>query len=630
MGVCMPNKRTKNIKINENTIEKSVILDYYMSTPKKDNTKTPKETNEIIISEKNTSINDDINLKNKKNNLNNDTPNSSNCYLLCPDCSKCSPHIEKLYYDNKSKDFLVNYTCICGTNPKEKEIPLIKILSNKEPLNMCDIHLKNKLINYCKTCKRGICALCKEEHANHDLESDIIDKPISKEDANNLLEIIKEKEKNFNIEINKNEEKMENGIDNMIQKLNEEKINYKKQLEDYKENNKKSFNFLKNLYERYKYNIDNTNENNNEINSNDIMLINHIQKFNINNNDISKFKTNVDEIIKYNNNKKELKLNYDYGFPIKNKNSNEINNIKNNDKNEIIEKEFNCIKTLEGHTEKIVSLIELSSGQIASGSYDKTIRIWNINTEKEEIIITEKGRVFCLLEFEKNKILSGSADNSITLWDIDLPNEDSIYTFVGHKLWVNSLVKCNGNYFASASNDKTIKIWDFYNKNCISTLNGHLDCVLTLILLKNNNLCSGGADLTIKIWDWEEKICLSTLKGHERWVKCVFELNNGIILSGSDDNTIKIWDNYINIKTLKKHTHSVRTFCQINNNVFASGSFDCTIKIWTINNWKCVKTIVGHKNNIICLISIKNNNNYCNSFASCSNDKTIKIWDGNV
>ena len=33
----------------------------------------------------------------------------------------------------------------------------------------------------------------------------------------------------------------------MIQKLNEEKINYKKQMENYKDNNKKTFVFLKNL-----------------------------------------------------------------------------------------------------------------------------------------------------------------------------------------------------------------------------------------------------------------------------------------------------------------------------------------------------------------------------------------------
>jgi len=46
---------------------------------------------------------------------------------------------------------------------------------------------------------------------------------------------------------------------------------------------------------------------------------------------------------------------------------------------------------------------------------------------------------------------------------------------------------------------------------------------------------------------------------------------------------------------------------------------------------------MGHKSNIICLITLKNykndnnNNNYNqNSICSSSNDKTIKIWEGTL
>ena len=83
-------------------------------------------------------------------------------------------------------------------------------------------------------------------------------------------------------------------------------------------------------------------------------------------------------------------------------------------------------------------------------------------------------------------------------------------------------------------------------------------------------------------------------------------------MTGSDDKTIKLWKNEINFKTLEEHAHSVRTFCQINKSYFASGSFDYTIKIWEIDSWKCVQTLYGHELNIICLISLKyqNENDY--------------------
>ena len=476
---------------------------------KQNTTETSTKMNEVNpnINDKNIHEFDanDIEEKNNNNNqINNhlkENENNINFYLICPNCSERSPHIEKLYYDEKYKDFLVKYTCICFEDVNEpKDAKFMDILTNKEPSNLCTIHPGNKLINFCKDCHKAICNICKGgEHNYHSFE-DNINNNISKEDADNMLKIIKQKEEQFNLEINQNEQKIENGIDNMIQKLNMEKQNYKKQLENYKDNSQKTFDFLKNLYGRYINNFDNKNNNNN-LNPNnlvnqdnninhDIMLNNHINKFTIDNN-IPKLNSNLDEIINnYNDEHKELKLKYDYGF---NKNSillnsgnneKERNNPINNYQKE--EKEFECIKTFEGHSEKIVSLIELSSGKIASGSYDNTIRIWNLHALKEEKIINEDGRVFSLLEFEKDKLLAGTSNNVVNLWDLDTPSDKSIFSFKGHELWINCLVKINDNYFASASNDSKIKIWDYYKRVFVKNLNGHTDCILSLILLKNN------------------------------------------------------------------------------------------------------------------------------------------------
>ena len=590
------------------------------------------------------------------NNSNKDNQNDKemNFYLICPNCLDRSPHIEKLYYDENSKDFLVKYTCICLENTNiPKETKFMDILSNKEPSNCCNKHMGNKLIGFCKDCHKAFCNICKsEEHNIHNLED--INNNISKEEADNMLKIIKLKEEQFNNEINQNEQKMEKGIDNMIQKLNMDKQNYKKQLENYKDNNKKTFDFLKNLYERYINNFqkqknNDLNKNNSIVNqdnniNNDIMLGNHINKFIIKDKYIPKLDSNVDEIIgQFNDNQKELQLKYDYGFPnidgmtqeIKTEENNKPEQssvLRSNNKNIYQpQKGIFCTQTFTGHNEKVVSLIELNSGKIASGSYDNTIRIWNLVTSKEEKIINEKGRVFALLEFEDSKLLCGTSNNEINLWDLNSDDEECLFSFKGHQLWINCLVKCNNNYFASASNDSNIKIWDYYNRRLIRTLNGHEDCVLSLIILKNNNLCSGAADSNIKIWDWQKGNCVKTLSGHEKWVKSVFELDNEIIISGSDDKKIMVWKDYELMKVLNGHEHSVRTFCQLNRNYFASGSFDCSIKIWDINTWKCVHTIVGHESNIIGIISLNKRNNEYNScsFASCSNDKSIKIWEAN-
>ena len=122
------------------------------------------------------------------------TNSNINYYLICPDCSSRSPHIEKLYYNEESKQFFVKYTCVCNDNTMHsKEIPLMNILSNKEPLNLCNIHADKKLINFCKTCRRAICSECKEQyHYGHNIEE--TNEPMSKEEADNMLILLKEKE----------------------------------------------------------------------------------------------------------------------------------------------------------------------------------------------------------------------------------------------------------------------------------------------------------------------------------------------------------------------------------------------------------------------------------------------------
>ena len=281
---------------------------------------------------------------------------------------------------------------------------------------------------------------------------------------------------------------------------------------------------------------------------------------------------------------------------------------------------YTCIKSFEAHDEKIVSLIELSSGNIATGSYDCTIRIWDMQTQKFIKIIQESGHVLCLLEFQPNLLLSGTDNNTIQLWDINNPNKE-LFSFEKHLLWVNCLVKCDDDYFASASNDSDIIIWSWEDRECVNILRGHSNCVLAMILLSNGNLCSGGADLSLKIWDWEKGTCLNTLTGHTKMIKSICQLSNGYILSGSDDKTIKVWNNFTNIKNLEGHKKSVRALCQLSNNLFASASFDKTIKIWDINTLSPIQTLEGHLHNVICLL--QHSSGY---LISCSADHTVKVW----
>jgi len=301
-----------------------------------------------------------------------------------------------------------------------------------------------------------------------------------------------------------------------------------------------------------------------------------------------------------------------------------INNDKNKAQNS--DYQYHEVQTLKGHSDKIASLTELYSGCIATGSYDCTIRIWDLNKNECVMIKEDKGTVFCLLEFEPNMVLAGTSNNNIGLWNLSSQNNEIEFNFLQHELWVTSLVKCDDDHFASGGNDSNIFIWDYKNRKYKYSLTGHKDCVLSLIKLKDGNLCSGSTDLTIKIWDWKNKtLNLDITTPHKKWIKCLCQLRDGTLLSGSE--YICVWsekDLFTPIKRLSEHKHYTRTICQIDDNHFASGSFDETIKIWNIKDFTVTQTIKAHDSNIICIIKLKNN-----KLVSCSNDMTIKIWDKN-
>ena len=306
-------------------------------------------------------------------------------------------------------------------------------------------------------------------------------------------------------------------------------------------------------------------------------------------------------------------------------------NINNNNNIHIGPKNYKNTKTFKSES-KIISLIQLISGDIAAGSEDSKVRIWDINSEECILGFYELGKVRCLLEFEPNKLLVGTSENNIGLWDLkqlkiddnnnrEMPN--SVLNFIQHDLWVNCLVKYSNRWFASASNDRKIIMWDYYERKSVFELNSD-DKVFALIKLNDGNLCSGGEDTTIKIWDINTKTCVKNLLGHEKFVKCLCQLSDGTILSGADDKTIKVWknDDVECSYTLNEHQHSVRTLCQIEKNYFASGSFDNRIIIWDIQTMKYVCELKGHSSNVICIIKLKDNR-----LCSCSMDGTVKIWE---
>jgi serine/threonine protein kinase len=202
-------------------------------------------------------------------------------------------------------------------------------------------------------------------------------------------------------------------------------------------------------------------------------------------------------------------------------------------------------KTLTGHSDSVRSVVYSPDGRyLASGSDDKTIKIWEVATGKELRTLTgHSDRVSSVAYSPDGRYLaSGSSDDTIKIWEVATGKE--LRTLTGHSSWVLSVVYSpDGRYLASGSRDKTTKIWEVATGKELRTLTGHSGWVQSVVYSPDGRyLARGSWYRTIKIWEVATGKELRTLAGHSGSVLSVVYSHDGRYLaSGSSDKTIKIW-----------------------------------------------------------------------------------------
>lgn len=115
---------------------------------------------------------------------------------------------------------------------------------------------------------------------------------------------------------------------------------------------------------------------------------------------------------------------------------------------------------LQGHSDAVSSLIPFKKEYIASGSFDRTIRVWNLNTRKNCIVFNEAHlySINCLVELNDGRLASGSNDKVISVWDLDA--KQCNVKLIGHEGAVRSLIQLSNGKLVSGSSDETIRIWE--------------------------------------------------------------------------------------------------------------------------------------------------------------------------
>ena len=347
-----------------------------------------------------------------------------------------------------------------------------------------------------------------------------------------------------------------------------------------------------------------------------------------------------------------------------------------------------CTSTLPGHTDSILVVAFSPDGSmLASGSGDKTMRLWDLNTQTP--IATCVGHTHwvlaCAWAPDASLVASGSHDNTIRIWSTSsvsgLKQEKEAKVILrGHKKFVTAIAwqplhSSQGRgcrRLVSSSKDGQAKIWDVVSGQCLATLSGHSASITTVKWGGEGLIYTASQDRTIIVWAVEQtehtmsvKV-IRHLKDHAHWVNslalstdhfcrtgpydhtstagqiftkqeafdaAVKRYSEGVgqkkelLVSCSDDFSMFLWSPTDSNKPLQRlvgHQQLVNDVVfSPDGNHIASASFDKSVRLWNGRTGKFAYTFRGHVGSVYSCV-FSADSRY---LLSASKDSTVKLWD---
>ncbi|KAF1977468.1 F-box/WD repeat-containing protein 7 [Bimuria novae-zelandiae CBS 107.79] len=257
----------------------------------------------------------------------------------------------------------------------------------------------------------------------------------------------------------------------------------------------------------------------------------------------------------------------------------------------------------EAHSECVYT-IQYSGKYLVSGSRDKSVRVWDLDTQRlmQRPLLGHRASVLCL-QFderpEQDLIVSGGSDCNVIMWQFSTGRMIKKLEKAHAESVLN--LRFDNTYLVTCSKDKTIKVWnrremlptdDTYPSSTtrsgakfpsyivnmqqqvesqhlhfkplqpytlIMTLEGH-GAAVNAIQILDGQIVSASGDRSVKLWDVRTGACTRTLSGHSKGIACV-QFDGRRIVSGSSDETVRIFDRATGaeVACLQGHSNLVRT-----------------------------------------------------------------------
>jgi WD40 repeat protein len=288
--------------------------------------------------------------------------------------------------------------------------------------------------------------------------------------------------------------------------------------------------------------------------------------------------------------------------------------------------------TYRGHSQPVKGVAWLSNQLVASGSLDKTVRIWNAVTGQTSLLYNRHSSgVRAISVAPDNKtIASGDGNGMIRVWDTG----SGVDHFAPLSDGQPQAVRCiawspDGHYIASGSDDSTARLWDAQTGKLLFTYLGHNGSVLGISWAPDGQwLASASDDHTVQIWSATSRSQQArlTYTGHTQRVWDVtWSPNGNFIASASQDGTVQVW-NVTNGTLITRHTVPAGKAESVawspHGEYLAGGTDDGTVLIW---NTQTARQMLSYHRQSSTIWSLPWSPDGL-FIASASSDSTVQVW----
>lgn len=294
----------------------------------------------------------------------------------------------------------------------------------------------------------------------------------------------------------------------------------------------------------------------------------------------------------------------------------------------------NLVRTLPGHSAEVYAIAYSPDGSLlASAGVDHTVRIWSVATGEVLHLLLAHTREVNSLAFSSNGSLlaSGGWDGKVCVWR--MPDGMLLRVVEAHSEGVISLAfSPDGRYLASGGRSFTsgrwrgdVKLWRLADGALVNIFAAHAEYVAALAFVPNSSiLASGGGDRSIRLWRVPNGNLLGTIESTSPTYGLAFSPDGTRLASCGMNSRVRLWqvsDGTL-LRSFAGHVGGVNSVAfSPDGHTLVSGGEDMTVRHWRVSNGQLIYAISGHTGEVTSVAFSPNNQ----LLASGGTDKRIFI-----